>query len=208
MLRLSKERRAMKLSKKGAAVQQAIHDALASGKALGGLLVGFAATVAGCREGYTPAHTMGRFPDSRYQENTKNEDTEELVTAGVILLPEDNDVKPEQADAVPPPVFMDKLPDGCYRVQIGDTLTQIAKAHGTSVAELKRLNGFDDYRADRIWDGEVIKVPQSKTNAVREVQGKDFLLRGEPLAPPSQSNAVNEDRSKALSVKGRFPSKK
>ena len=198
----------MKLSKKGAAIQQAIHDALASGKALGGLLVGFAATVAGCREGYTPAHTMGRFPDSRYQENTKNEDTEELVTAGVILLPEDNDVKPEQADAVPPPVFMDKLPDGCYRVQIGDTLTQIAKAHGTSVAELKRLNGFDDYRADRIWDGEVIKVPQSKTNAVREVQGKDFLLRGEPLAPPSQSNAVNEDRSKALSVKGRFPSKK
>ncbi len=198
----------MKLSKKGAAIQRAIHDALASGKALGGLLVGFAATVAGCGERYTPAHTMGRFPDPRYQENAKNEDTEEFVTAGVILLPEDNDVKPEQADAVPPPVFMDKLPDGCYRVQIGDTLTQIAKAHGTSVAELKRLNGFDDYRADRIWDGEVIKVPQSKTNAVREVQGKDFLLRGEPLAPPSQSNAVNEDRSKALSVKGRFPSKK
>jgi hypothetical protein len=42
----------------------------------------------------------------------------------------------------------------------------------------------------------------SKTNAVREVQCKDFLLRGEPLAPPSQSNAVNEDRSKTLSVKG------
>lgn len=48
----------MKLSKKGEAVQQAIHDALASGKALGGLLVGFAATVAGCGERHTPANTM------------------------------------------------------------------------------------------------------------------------------------------------------
>ena len=79
----------MKLSKKGAAVQQAIHDALASGKALGGLLVGFAATVAGCGERHTPANTMGRFPDSRYQENTKNENKEEFVTGGDIQGSED-----------------------------------------------------------------------------------------------------------------------
>ena len=77
----------MKLSKKGAAVQQAIHDALASGKALGGLLVGFAATVAGCGERHTPANTMGRFPDSSYQENAKNENTEEFVTEGEIPEP-------------------------------------------------------------------------------------------------------------------------
>ena len=69
----------MKLSKKGAAIQRAIHDALASGKALGGLLIGFAATVAGCRESHSPAHTMGRFPDSRYQENAKNENAKESV---------------------------------------------------------------------------------------------------------------------------------
>ena len=74
----------MKLSKKGAAVQQAIHDALASGKALGGLLVGFAATVAGCGERHTPANTMGRFPDPRYQENAKNENTKVFVTEGEI----------------------------------------------------------------------------------------------------------------------------
>jgi len=77
----------MKLSKKGAAVQRTIHDALASGKALGGLLVGFAATVAGCGERHSPAHTMGRFPDSRYQENAKNENTEEFVTEGGIKEP-------------------------------------------------------------------------------------------------------------------------
>ena len=102
----------MKLSKKGAAVQQAIHDALASGKALGGLLVGFAATVAGCGDRHSSAHTMGRFPDPSYQENAKNEDKEVFVTEG--------------------------------------------------------------------------EVPE----------------------PPPPPNAVNEDRSKALSVKGRFPSKK
>jgi len=77
----------MKLSKKGAAVQRAIHDALASGKALGGLLVGVAATVAGCGERHSPAHTMGRFPDPRYQENAKNENTEEFVTEGGIKEP-------------------------------------------------------------------------------------------------------------------------
>ena len=77
----------MKLSKKGAAIQRAIYDALASGKALGGLLVGFAATVAGCGERHTPANTMGRFPDPRYQENTKNENTEVFVTEGEIPEP-------------------------------------------------------------------------------------------------------------------------
>ena len=59
----------MKLSKKSAAIQRAIHDALASGKALGGLLVGFAATVAGCGERHTPANTMGKYPSPYYQEN-------------------------------------------------------------------------------------------------------------------------------------------
>ena len=86
----------MKLSKKGAAVQRTIHDALASGKALGGLLVGFAATVAGCREGYTPAHTMGRFPDPSYQENAKNEDANVFVTEGE--MPEPGDVPAQEQE--------------------------------------------------------------------------------------------------------------
>ena len=77
----------MKLSKKGAAIQRAIHDALASGKALGGLLVGFAATVVGCGDCHSPAHTMGRFPDPRYQENAKNEDAKVFVTEGEIPEP-------------------------------------------------------------------------------------------------------------------------
>ena len=93
----------MKLSKKGAAIQRAIHDALASGKALGGLLVGFAATVAGCGERHTPANTMGRFPDPSYQENAKNEDKEVFVTEGEIPEPEETpaqEQEPSKTNAV------------------------------------------------------------------------------------------------------------
>jgi hypothetical protein len=63
----------VKLSRKNSAVQRAIRNAVASGKALGGLLVGLAAVVSGCREHHTSATTMGRFPDPRYQENSGNE---------------------------------------------------------------------------------------------------------------------------------------
>ena len=57
----------MKLSKTSAALQRAIHRAVASGKAVGGLIVGLAATVAGCRE-HTPANTMGSYPASPQQQ--------------------------------------------------------------------------------------------------------------------------------------------
>ena len=57
----------MKLSKKRAALQRAIHKALASGKALGGLLVGLASTVSGCRD-HSPASTMGDYPASPQQQ--------------------------------------------------------------------------------------------------------------------------------------------
>ena len=77
----------MKLSKKNAARQRALQKAIASGKTLGGLLVGLAATVTGCGGRHTPAHTMGRFPDPRYQENAKNENTEVFVTEGEIPEP-------------------------------------------------------------------------------------------------------------------------
>ena len=116
----------MKLSKKGAAIQRAIHDALASGKALGGLLVGFAATVAGCGDRHSSAHTMGRFPDPSYQENAKNEDANVFVTEGEIPEPEETPAQEQEP---------------------------------------------------------------SKTNAIREVQGKEPVLRGEPMPLPGKPPA-------------------
>ena len=96
----------MKLSKKSAAIQRAIHDALASGKALGGLLVGFAATVAGCGERHTPANTMGtpantmgKYPSPYYQENATNENTEVFATDGEPLsLPPEQEAPPIKQD--------------------------------------------------------------------------------------------------------------
>ena len=87
----------MKLSKKSAAIQRAIHSAVASGKALGGLIVGLAATVVGCREHHTPANTMGRYPDRRYQENETNEKPDVSVTDGFIASPQP---KPQKTNAV------------------------------------------------------------------------------------------------------------
>ena len=191
----------MKLSKKNAARQLAIQKTIASGKALGGLLVGLtAATVVGGCRGPSPARTMGSYPRPQQQANATNENTEVFVTEGAIAVPQTTTpppmpnavweqrgetittmgIMPARGTVPPTP----PLPVGLYRVKYGDTLAKIAKAHGTTVAELKRLNGFDDARANSLIMGEVIKVP------------------------PRNSNAVNEGRNRTQSVKGRFPSKK
>ena len=168
----------MKLSKKNAARQRALQKAIASGKTLGGLLVGLTAAtvVGGCKEP-SPARTMGSYPRPQQQANATSENVGEFVTQGAIAVPgkiavpkpktpqpKPNAVRERRGNeivlggVVPPP----PLPPGQYRVQYGDTLSKIAKAHGTTVAELKRLNGFDDVRAKNLIVGEVIKVPQPK----------------------------------------------
>ena len=170
----------MKLSKKNAARQRALQKAIASGKTLGGLLVGLTAATAvgGCA---TP--TMGICPRPQQQANATSENAGEFVTQGAIAVPgkiaapkpktpqpKPNAVReqrgkttvmgkmPVRGRMLPQP----PLPPGQYRVKYGDTLSKIAKAHGTTVAELKRLNGFDDVRANNLIMGEIIKVPQPK----------------------------------------------
>ena len=91
----SKEGNSLKLSKKNSAVQRSIQKAIASGKALGGLIVGLAAAVAGCREHHSPASTMGRFPDPRYQENGMNETRSRRAIPGEPPVPQ-----PDETNAV------------------------------------------------------------------------------------------------------------
>ncbi len=167
----------MKLSKKNKARQRDIQKTIASGTALGGLLVGLTAAtvVGGCKEP-APARTMGVILDHTGQQvNATNEDTEVFVTGGVIAEPEPQPPQPKPL-----------LSSGQYRVKDGDSLTKIAKTYGTTVAELKRLNGFDDARADKLIIGEVIKVPSQKPNAVNEDRSKTLSVKGVPLQRSSR----------------------
>lgn len=191
----------MKLSKKNAARQRVLQKAIASGKTLGGLLVGFtAATVVGGCKDPSPASTMGSYPRPQQQANATSENVGEFATGGVIAVPGNIAVpKPKTPQPKPnavrerrgkeivlggKPLSLPPLPQGQYRVKYGDTLSKIAKAHGTTVAELKRLNGFDDVRANNLIVGEIIKVPQPKPNTVNEVKGgRRPPLPGAPLPP-------------------------
>ena len=77
----------MKLSKKNAARQSAISRALASGKGLGGLLVGIAtAVVGGCSE-RSPSTVMGDYP-APSQLNTVRE-TRDASVMGKMILKDD-----------------------------------------------------------------------------------------------------------------------
>ena len=76
----------MKLSKKSAALQRAIHKALASGKALGGLIVGLAAMVSGCRD-HSPANTMGDYPNPNAVRETRTRRSA-AVRGKMLLRPE------------------------------------------------------------------------------------------------------------------------
>jgi len=50
--------------------------------------------------------------------------------------------------------------ENLYVVKTGDTLLQIAKVHGTTVTEVKTLNGL---KTDRIKVGDKLKLPASKS---------------------------------------------
>jgi hypothetical protein len=77
----------MKLSKKNAARQSVISRALASGKGLGGLLVGIAtAVVGGCSE-RSPSTVMGDYPAPQ-QLNTERE-TRDASVMGQMILKDD-----------------------------------------------------------------------------------------------------------------------
>ena len=180
----------MKLSKKNAARQRVLQKAIASGKTLGGLLVGLTAAtvVSGCKDS-SPASTMGSYPRPQQQANATSENIGEFATGGVIAVPgakppqpKPNAVREQPGKTITigkPPA--PPLPAGQYRVKYGDTLSKIAKAHGTTVAELKRLNGFDDARANKLISSEVIKVPSQKPNAVNEDRSKKRSVKGVPL---------------------------
>jgi LysM repeat protein len=72
---------------------------------------------------------------------------QEISTGGAI------EGLPVVKKALPPkPVVKAKT----YKVKSGDTLSQIAEKHHTSVAKIKNLNGL---RSDMIRVGQILKIP-------------------------------------------------
>ncbi len=74
----------------------------------------------------------------------------------------------DQLMASPSPLDRFGTPPGSrYTVRAGDTLTDIARAHGTSVGTLARINGIAN--PDRIQAGQVLRLPQAtaRTHTVR-----------------------------------------
>lgn len=172
----------MKLTKKNARRQKAIQKALASGKGLGGLLVGLAAATvaAGCNGRIPFFSTAGKVPDIFVTDGVVPELPEPEAPAATNAANEAKDRVPGPPGKIgPPSQNLPPLPPGQYRVMDGDTLTKIAAKYGADITTLKQLNGFDDKRADRLKADEIINVPNT--------------------------NALNESRDSALRTKGRFP---
>ena len=105
----------MKLSKKNQARQRAIRKALASGKSVSGLLAG-ALTIAttGCNPRSSPRGPIGRFPDSRYEEqatrNATNEAPQRIPMGDLSekppTPPKPPETPPRTPNTTPPPLPM------------------------------------------------------------------------------------------------------
>ncbi len=63
---------------------------------------------------------------------------------------------------------LEELPgtDGYYVVGRGDTLSQVAKAHGMTTADLLRLNGLTN--ANIIWVGQTLRLSARATPVIQE----------------------------------------
>ena len=90
----------MTLSKKNQARLQSIHKMLASGKALGGLLVSLAATTigCGCHRDRGPHNVMGSYPNQAPSTNVQNEKKDGRIMGKYLIEPS----TPKDKDKVPP----------------------------------------------------------------------------------------------------------
>ena len=126
--------------------QRSVARMLKAGKPLAGLLVGLSSTLGAAAERESPGPALMGTPRPIVTTTNKVSEVRERPIPGKIA-------PPVRAMEAPPAV-----PEGFYRVASGDTLTKIAKKFGTTVDDLKRLNGFDDVRANALKTGEVIRI--------------------------------------------------
>ena len=155
--------------------QRSVARMLKAGKPLVGLLVGMSSTLGVAAERASPGPALVGMPRPIVTTTNKVSEVRERPIRGMIA-------PPVRATEMPPAV-----PEGFYRVAYGDTLTKIAKKFGTTVDDLKRLNGFDDVRANALKAGEMIRIaPDPKP---RQCPPPKPAPKNEPSPP---NNTVNE----------------
>ncbi len=132
-----------KLNKKDQASQKKLRKMLAAGLPLSALLTG----LLGSSEvsAFEPRRLVGKIGAPK--PSVKQEQPEPKPLMGEPLP------KPVIRGVPPAPV-----PDGFYKVRKGDTLSSIAKQHGTTVGQLKKLNGFSDKSASSLKPGQKIRI--------------------------------------------------
>ena len=144
----------MKLSKKSAARQRGLQKAIASGKTLGGLLVGLTAAtvVSGCKDS-SPANTLGSYPRPQHQADATNSNADEFVTGGAIAeskpktpQPKPNAMRERQDNeivlggCVLPPPSEERLPFRPASV----IMSQLLPTNKTQEAHFNKRNSKED----------------------------------------------------------------
>lgn len=76
---------------------------------------------------------------------------------------------------------------GTYKVQAGDSLSEIAEAHKTTTAALSKLNGIKD--PNKITAGQVLKLPAGAT--VKRVVSLSKLIRAFEADAPKSGTPVS-----------------
>lgn len=151
--------------------QRSVVRMLNAGKPLAGLLVGLSSTLGAAAERESPGPALMGTPRPIVTATNKVSEVRKGGLMGKIS-------RPDRATKVPSAV-----PEGFYRVAYGDTLSKIAKKFGTTVDDLKMLNGFDDARANALKAGEVICIaPDSKPKQCPAPKTE----------PPAMNNSINE----------------
>ena len=129
------------LNKKDRTKQNKLRKMLAAGLPLSALLTG----LLGSSEvsGFEPRRLVGKI--SAPKPSVKQEQPEPKPLMG------EPPPKPViRGDMAPEPIY--------YDVRKGDTLSSIAKRHGTTVEQLKKLTGFSDKSASNLKAGQKIRI--------------------------------------------------
>ncbi len=161
--------------------QSSIARMLKAGKPLAGLLVGLSSTLATAAEREESAPTVRGKPASIASATNKVSKVIDVAVSSKMSI-----VRPVVTMGLFPPPGSVTV----YRVVEGDTLTKIAKRFATTVEELKRLNGFDDERANALKAGEVIRVaPEPKPR--QRSSRKPVQKKEKPTVPDNSDNETD-----------------